>query len=292
MMKKINSILVCLDLSSFDKALTNFTIYLENHLDADAKITLFHNIRYDFLGSQMKLSEEQIQTLKQKIKSEIHDQCKPSFKNENIDFDLIIDDDNSTIKSILKARDACDADLILMGKKRDDEGAGIVPQKLLSMDRKRTPMLLVREGRMPKIENFVAAVDLTPITAKLVDFTGDLAGQFGGTPTCLYVYQIPITYFPYIESSNKELKAEIKENSMEKFSSFIKENEDLKLVNWNLELRKGTNIARSIVEYLEESDGDLLVIARVGKPNLLGTRVGGVTRSLLNLALPVPLLII
>lgn len=291
-MKKINSILVCLDLSSFDKALTNFTIYLENHLDADARITLFHNIRYDFLGSQMKLSEGQIRTLKEKIKGEIHDQCKPLFKNKNIDFDLIIDDENSTVKSILKARDACEADLILMGKKRDDEGAGIVPQKLLSMDRKRTPVLLVRQGKPPKIDNFVAAVDLTPVTAKVVDATGDLAKQFGGTPTCLYVYQIPITYFPYIESSNEELKAEIKENSTNKFRSFIKENEDLKLVNWNLELRKGTNIARSIVEYLEESDSDLLVIARVGKPNLLGIRVGGVTRRLLGIPLPVPLLII
>lgn len=291
-MKKINSILVCLDLSSFDKALTNFTIYLENHLDADARITLFHNIRYDFLGSQMKLSEGQIRTLKEKIKVEIHDQCKPLFKNKNIEFDLIIDDDNSTVKSILKARDACEADLILMGRKREDEGAGIVPQKLLSMDRKRTPVLLVREGKPPKIDNFVAAVDLTPVTAKVVDATGDLAKQFGGTPTCLYVYQIPITYFPYIESSNEELKAEIKENSTNKFRSFIKENEDLKLVNWNLELRKGTNIARSIVEYLEESDSDLLVIARVGKPNLLGIRVGGVTRRLLGTPLPVPLLII
>jgi nucleotide-binding universal stress UspA family protein len=292
MMKKIHSILVCLDLSNFDKAITNFTIYLENHLEADARITLFHNIRYDFLGNQIKLSTEQIQQLKQKIKSEIHDQCRPLFKNQNIDFDLIIDDDNNTIRAILKARDACDADLILMGKKRDNEGAGIVPQKLLSMDRKRTPVLLVREGKPPKIENFVAAVDLTPITARVVDATGDLAKQFGGTPTCLYVYQIPITYFPYIESSKEELTADIKENSTKKFRSFIKENKDLQLVNWNLELRKGTNIARSIVEYLEETDSDLLVIARVGKPNLMGIRVGGVTRRLLGTPLPVPILII
>lgn len=291
-MNKINSILVCLDLSNFDKALTDFTIFLENHLDAEARITLFHNVRYDFLGNEMKLREDQIHKLKEKIKSEIHEQCKPMFKNKNIDFDLIIDDDNSTVKALLKARDACDADLILMGKKRDDEGAGILPQKLLSMDRKRTPVLLLREGKTPKIENFVAAVDLTPVTARVVDATGDLAKQFGGTPTCLFVYQIPITYFPYIESSNEELKAEIKENSREKLNSFINDNEDLKLVNWNLELRKGTNIARSIVEYLEESNSDLLVIARVGKPNLLGMRVGGVTRRLLGTPLPVPILII
>lgn len=291
-MKRINNILVCLDLSSFDKALTDFTVYLENHLDADAKITLFHNIRYDFLGSQIRLSNSQILILKDKIRDSILKECRPLFKNQDIDFDLIIDDNNSTVKSILKARDNCEADLIVMGKKLEDEGAGIVPQKLLSLDRKRTPVLLVRDGRLPNIEHFTAAVDLTPITARVVDATGDLARQFGGMPTCLYVYQIPITYFPYIESSNDDLKEEIKENSREKFQSFIKENEDLKLVNWNLELKKGTNVARSIIEYLEESDSDLLVIARVGQINLLGTRVGGVTRRLISSPLPVPLLII
>ncbi|MEZ4948457.1 MAG: hypothetical protein R2784_03560 [Saprospiraceae bacterium] len=84
------------------------------------------------------------------------------------------------------------------------------------------------------------------------------------------IYEVPVTYFPYINIKRESLADRVKVKSHQKFKSYISSKKLLDPDSWNFEILKGENIAGSIVEYANKTKPDAVIVGRIGQTNLPG----------------------
>jgi len=289
---KIDNLIVCLDLSKFDLELVKYCIFFCGKIHDARKVYLFHNIRWELLGGEEGFSEEDINKLKEKIKEQSASRYQHLFDAVGLEFEVVVAASTSTTQTILETKNRLNAELLMMGKKDDASGAGIIPQKVLDMDKKKTPMLLVPRSTELRTGPILTPIDLSPSTAALLELANHLAKKFENKATCLHIYQMPMAYFPYIKKSNEQLRQQAKNWAEDKFESFIASLDAADTEPLKFELKKGGNIASAIVEYADKHDIALITIRRLGKTNLLGNRLGGVARRLLKTKVGVPVYIL
>ncbi len=286
------NVLVCLDLSATDKTLIDYCLSFHEKTGSFSKMTLVHNIRYDFLAEYSPIDKEGVKVLKINVYRKLEEQYRKTIEKANIDLSILINDSNNTAQSILKARDEQAANLIILGKKEESKGSGIIPQEILATDRKKSNVLLIPEGSEFQVEQILGAIDLSASSFQVLGTTHRLAQSLTAIPSYLYVYQMPINYFPYIDVSDQTIQKNLKEKAERKFRKFVESLDMEGVSNSQLHLMKGTHIPNAIMEYVRSKYIDLLVIGRISKNNLLGSRVGGVTRRFLQAHLDIPVWIV
>lgn len=289
---KINNILVSLDLSDFDRSVIDYALFFAGKATEKPNLILFHNIRYDFLDDSLGLEPDEIRKLKDTIEHNIRVAYKQKITQAGLSHEILVQDDNSTAQSLLRTKNEKYVDLIIMGQKKPPHGAGILPQKVLTLDQDRTPVLLVPVGLSPKIDKILAPIDLSPATTKILNWVTLLSEQLQTKSQGIYVYQLPMTYFPYFTASDDELEAQLKRKAEKRIESFLKKNAVKPKDNWPIAIKKGANITKVILEYLEKNPADLVVLGRIGRTNLLGNQLGGVARRFIAARSTRPLLIV
>ena len=290
---KIKNILICLDLSESDKNLVEYTLFFLSKLPGQKQLTLFHNIRYDFLGGELGVDTQDIVSLKETIVKNIRTKHKAKLnQSEMASCDIIVQDYNSTADAIMTLKEELEIDLLVMGKKMPDEGAGIIPLKVLSLDRQRTPILLVQSESILKLDKILAPIDLSKITNQIIDTTNYIAPKDKPKKIGLFIYKLPMTYFPYFESSDEEIEKRLKQKAEIRINKFLAANEHLPDDSWEIGIKKGVNISKTIVKQALQNEIDLVVMGRIGRTNLLGNQLGGTTRRVINAIIYCPILIL
>lgn len=284
--------MVCLDLSVCDQSLVNYAVSLAEHLQDVQSVTLFHNIRFDFEGVASSFSTDDIKRLIIKIKRRITDRFGPQLSDRKISFDVVVTDENSTTEAILLQARARNSNVILMGKKTNAEGRGIIPQKILATDRQMLPLLLIPSQVKFRAERLVAAVDLSSATEKVVKTVTMLGRASAERVALLHVYKVPVNYFPYIEKPTDKLDENLKQRAVKQMKEFQTKLGIPVQDKWTIAVRKSMSISNAILSFTEEQSADLLIIGRLGKTNLLGNSVGGVARTLVVTSLPAPICIV
>ncbi len=286
---KFNKIQLCLDLSDIDTTLVKYAVFLANKA-AIEKIYLFHNIRYDFLES-VDFSSSEVSQLKSVVAKKIQKRFEHLFQVTGKTYEVVVEDDNSTTNAIMNFKQQNNIDLLVMGKKNEEDGAGIIPQKIMSIDKQTTPLLLIPEKAKLRFDHQLAAIDLAPSSKKLLNASSELEKILDIETTYLHVYKLPVTYFPYIEEENDVIQKDIRKRAERKFSAFLKST-DITSNSWQLQLKKGVNVTKTIVNYANANEVDLILLGRIGKTNLLGNKLGGVARRFLATSLSQVLLIV
>ena len=280
---RLNKLLLCLDLSSIDAVVVESALWMQQKSKKVEKFVLLHNIRYDFMQGYLDLDQEGIATLKKQIAKKLADKYLPLFEARSLACEIMIEDENSTEKAILRVSREKNIDLMLMGKKDETNGLGVIPQKILAIDEEKTPVLLVPEGKRPQFHHLLAAVDLSPSSAQVLERTLKLANIIDAkSVTCLHVYKLPLTYFPYIKHPDNQLKERIKQRAKDKFDHFIKSIKLEKPGLKALQLKPGSDVVGAIHDYAIGHDHDLIAIMRISRFNLLGNKLGGVARGFLT----------
>ncbi len=277
---KINSVFLCLDLSATDLAVVKYMAALGQLLDTVDRVTLFHNIRFDFLEAAFPQPQD-YERLKAAIRSELAKKYLPYFESLNCQTEVVVRDENNTTEAIIASKREAQTDLFVMGKKAEQEGAGSVPLKVLATDKGRTPLLLVPTDVQPAFHILIAAVDLSKQTPRSIGLATTLAHAFDKKLTYLHVYQMPLTYFPYIRKASKEVEQRIEENAKKSFQAFEAEAGRQNTISFQFRLEKGSDVSDTVTEYVHTEGGDALIIGRLSKANLLGYRIGGVARRLI-----------
>lgn len=289
----MNNILLGLDLSEMDHSLVQAAISLHSQGLVKGKAILYHNIRYDFLGGSTQFSDGEIALLKKKIAKAIETRFAPDCRDAGLEFTILVHDKNSTTEALIAAAKAEQVGLFILGKKYELEGSGIIPQKLLTNDTKDIPVLLVPQDKGSfQLRRLMVAIDFSQSSAKLIKFADSIAQEAKSQLIGINVYQIPLSYFPYIDRPIDSLRENIKANSEKK----IKEQLEALGLNspgsWNIHVEQGSNIASTILQVTESYEPDLLMTGRLGKTRLPGNRMGGVTRRLTSMKLSCPVLIV
>jgi nucleotide-binding universal stress UspA family protein len=289
---KINKILLSLDLSRVDGSLVAYTLFFLSKLDGQKHLTLFHNIRYDVLDESLGVEESDIKGLKETITENIRHRHGQVLQESGLTYDILVQDHRSTTAALIHAKDELQADLLVMGLKTPVQGAGIVPQNFLSMDREGTPLLMVPEQSPMQIRHIFSPIDLSPVTEAQVRVSEKLALKFEAEKSCLYVYKLPMLYFPYIETEEEILEKRLKKKADKKITSFLENSDWSNTEDWDIQVKKGVNVAKVIVNHIHRNPVDLVIMGRIGKTNLLGSRLGGVTKRVLSGGLKKPILLI
>ncbi|MEZ4987555.1 MAG: universal stress protein [Saprospiraceae bacterium] len=279
-------IMICLDLSAIDDAVVAFGVKLLSSLPKPEAVCLVHNVRYDFKKLEQTFTQKQVLELKDRIRKHLHKTYQTAFKPLDIAVEISVSDDNSTTQAIMNAANAQSTDVILMGKKIPEEGAGIVPQKLLTADLKKTPIFLVPSSFSFRFERLVGGVDASATFMPVSRTSKQLSHCFGANKQLVHVYKEPVLYFPYFDGFNQEkIDNNIKEKVRAEFRDLAFNQTDLATSELAaVHLVKGSHTGHALIAYCHKTEADLLVIARIGKTNLVGSTMGGVTRTMLSKA--------
>lgn len=284
-----NSIMVCLDLSENDETLVNYAANLASKLDSIQEVILLHNIRFDFEEVATTFTKEDVERLRRKIAKRFTDLHKPKFEASVVH--VVVTDSISTTEAIATETDLRGSDLILMGKKKNNEGMGIIPQKVLTTAKKKIPLLLVPSKAFFNLKQVVAAVDLSEATKKIVQVVKMLEAEASSEVTYFHTYKVPVHYFPYLETPTNQLDETLKQRAVKKMQQFQAE---LKIPDsdFRMVVRKGGNVSDTVIAFMAQHQAGLLVVGRLGRTNLFGNRIGGVTRTLLGTEMDIPLCIV
>ena len=288
----INNLLICLDLSEFDRAILDYALFVASKLSDKPRLILFHNIRYDFLDDGLGLEPAEINRLKATIEANIRSAYEARITQTGLSCEILVREDNSTAQALLRARHEKYVDLIIMGQKKPPYGAGILPLKVLTLDQSRTPVLLVPVGVQARIDQVLAPIDLSPATTKILSWLGHLEERLHNQSEGIYVYQLPMTYFPYFSTSDDELEEKLKRKAEKRIAGFLEKHAIRPANTWPITVKKGANITKVILGHLEKQPADLIILGRIGRTGLLGNQLGGVTRRLIAARTAIPLLII
>lgn len=289
---KINKILLSLDLSRVDGSLVAYTLFFLSKMEGEKHLTLFHNIRYDVLDESLGVEQSDIGDLRETIQNNIRKRHGRALQESGLTYDITVSDHRSTTEALIRTKDELETDLLVMGLKTPVQGAGIVPQNFLSMDREGTTLLMVPEQSPQQIKQIFSPIDLSPVTDDLLRVSEQLARRFDAGKSCLYVYKLPMLYFPYIETEEEVLEKRLKKKADRKISTFLENRDWGDVEEWDIQVKKGVNVSKVIVNHIHRNPVDLVIMGRIGRTNLLGSRLGGVTKRVLGSGLKKPILIV
>lgn len=286
----INKLLVCLDLSPYDKACVKQAVQLSKHLNAVQEVVLLHNIRFDFLRNVPEFAQRDYEQLTERIEEAIAERFGNHFGAGTAP--------RIKVTTAEKTIDALEAELgeqrktlLIVGHKQRKDGAGVVPLRLLERDKYRSPILFApKEGVLPGAK-IVVATDLSRQNEDLFRFARVLGDNLSAELVSLHVSKLPMAYFPYIRENNTQMKQQLLREAEKKVAAFLKSQPDLTVDR--VVTLSSNNISRSIVEFFtEESAAGLLLLNRSSKSNLGNDLLGSITRSVLAEPVGKPILVI
>ncbi|WP_116126353.1 universal stress protein [Lewinella sp. IMCC34183] len=249
-------------------------------------------MRYDFLVNEA-LEASDYEKLKGAIAKEIDKKYRSAFSATDCTVETLVREENNSAAAILSARKEYGIDLLVMGKKKKTEGSGHLPFRVINNDLDGTPLWLFPRRVKTNWRHVAAGIDFTPATERTLRSTAALRDLFSARLTFVHVYHLPNAYFPYLRDQDAEMVERVKKAAGKKFSEF-RQRVDLDPVRGaDFALTAGENVVAALRDYATKNNVDLLVIGRWSQKNLLGSRVGDITRKLMTGGgAQVPLLIV
>jgi len=263
-MKRIRKILVCLDLSEYDRSCVQHARLLASRLAEVEEVVLFHNIRFDFIHSLESFDEKEAGFLKVRIETYLSANYSDLFGEIVSQLVIRVEDYRDTVVAIDHVMEADPNTLVVFGNKAPARGSGEVSFRVLSLKSLSSPVLLCPPNERSGLSSIAVALDLEskgrdPV---LVDFANDLGGFFPEANMIgIHVNKIPAVYFPYFDRDDQRLEEELSRNSRKKFDRMagrLGQNLD----HWNLVMISGKDISKTLIAYLGSKSLDLLIIGK------------------------------
>lgn len=285
----ITKLLVCLDLSPYDKACVEQAVLLSRHLTSIEKVVLLHNIRFDFLNSVPEFAQRDYDGLRSRIEEAIAERYKDRFDARHLP-QVKVTKRDYTIDAISEELGDSGQTLLIVGQKRRKDGAGIVPLRILQLDEQRSPILFTPKKQLDLAPELVIATDLSKQNVTLFHFAKVLGEALSAQLTSLHISRLPMAYFPYIGKNDTEMKQQVLRQAEKKVKKFIESQPDLAVDR--IVTLSSNNVARSIADFYTDSAAGLLLLNRSSRSNLEADVVGSITRSILADPIGKPVLVI
>ena len=289
-MYPLKKILVCLDLSEMDEQLIAYASMMCPIVDAES-ISFLHvaktldipaEIREQFPGLLPSGNETIIKRINSCIEASLDKRVK-------VDTHIVLDEGNPTRKIAEYVKEN-EIDLVVVGRKLELKGTGILPQKLVRF----VPcnVLFVPEKNPRKISKIMVPIDFSEQSAKALERALDIARSNDIEVVFQNVYIVP-TGYSHTGKSYEEFAAIMKDNAIKDFKKFIK-NFDLEGIR-NREvytLDDDKRPADKIYAMALKEEASMIVVGAKGKTSAATILLGSVTEQLANYDSKIPLFIV
>ncbi len=281
MTKKLNSLLVCLDLSPHDRYCVEYAQLLASSIDDLEEVVLFHNIRFDFIDALEGFNDSSAFDLKKRVSRHLNSSYSLYFSDSGTRLVIEVEDQNDTVEAIGNRLTGMTDVLLLFGNKAPYQGTGDVVFRMLSLKKPDTPVLLCPQKESPSLGYIAAALDLNPRgrDTVLVSFINDISEYLTDSRMVgIHVNKMPVVYFPYVNREDETIEQELNENSRIRFQKLAAQLKQ-SFHRWELKIISGKDISKSLVEFSEKQSVDLLVIGKHGNSFFEPGLLGGIARK-------------
>ena len=280
-MKNIDKILVALDLTSTDTDLIKYASFLSEKLKPK-KVYFVHNIKKYEIS---ELFQEQLKNLDlEKLISDELDEKVANYFESDTTSEVLISEDPYTESLINYVVHKYEIDLVVVGNKSNNEGTGIVSDKLMRL--LKCDIVSVPAKVNQSMKNIWGGTDFSKESTKVFQLASVLANATGANITAVNIFNVPVQFAPYL--NKEEMIPKIEKHTREKFEKFLKKH---KISDCDIKVIRGrdASVAEKLNIEAEKAGADLLVVADKGGNVFSSLLVGSVTDELFDRKLRIPL---
>lgn len=287
-METIKRALVGLDMTEMDDYIIRYTSFLSDLLDLD-KIYFFHVS--PSLSIPKRLTEKYPDLLApadESLVDLVEDKIKQFYKGR-ADVSIEIREGNARDK-ILRWSDIKEIDLIVLGKKNELKGSGLLPNHLAKIG--HCSILMVPEGVKSTFEKIMVPVDFSNSSKSALKKAVAIAGKSKAQLLIQNTYVVPQGY--HKSGKSYEEFAEIMRHNAEQDAVEYLNSMDLDASQFEVELSLDDDDEPSdkIYAVAENQHVDLIIIASKGRTGLANILLGSVADKLLQAKGKIPVLVI
>lgn len=286
----IRHMIVGLDLSYMDEVLIRYAALVCKFFPIE-KIYFMHVSKNLELPKEIKKKyPNMLAPVDEGITREIELKLETHF-NKNLLVEKIIEiKDGSPIEKMIKWAKYRDVDLILLGRKKNLKGSGIVSSKIAA--KAYCSVLFVPENPPMKVNRIMIPLDFSEHSRLAIDYGLNIADRSKATLACSHGYSVPLGY--YKTGKGYEEFADIMlDHSHNELKLFFK-NQDLTPndIPCRMLLSKPDKLAKVTYKYICGQNFDLVIIGSKGRTSISSMLMGSFAEKFTYINQHLPLLIV
>ncbi|MCH7401900.1 universal stress protein [Belliella kenyensis] len=290
-MYQIKKLIVCLDQSALDDTLVRFASFVAQ-VNQTKKIYFTNvirnmNIPKEVLEEFPNLIQNMVDERKGKMKDLV---AKHFGKQDGIEFSFVVKEGQLS-KKILKLAHEKSADMIMVGRKVQLPGTGVLSQRLAR--RASCSLLIIPEHAVPKIDKLLVPSDFSDYSKDAMEEAIMIAEKYGGKAKiyCQNVFSIPSGYH-FTGKSYEEFASIMEMHAEINYKKFIRKI-DVKGINIKPLYTKDEDDdpVEDILSKASEINADGIIIGAKGRTAATALFIGSLAERLIQMNDSIPLLV-
>lgn len=290
-MYRCKRIMVGLDFTLLDKTLIAYTGFVSKLTNAEK--VYFVNIQKNldiptelwsnFPEFKIPRDEQLLTQMREAVTGNFGD-------HKHIEIDYIVAE-GSALKEMTHLVQIKNIDLLIVGRKNELKGKGILPNQLL----RSVPccVLFVPETARKRLNDIIVDIDFSEASKAALGAAYSLSAENPDvTIHCQHIYHLPAGYY-FNEKGKDEVNRVIKAHHVQQYNSFI---ETLNLEGLHLNpiftLDEEGDMVHAACNTAQKKDVDLIVAGSTGKTTFDTFILGSFTEKIVQLNISIPLLIV
>ncbi len=287
-MYKLERLLVALDLTEMDDILIRYISKMAAYFNTE-KVYFFHIADSFNLPAEVKKSYPDLlaptdESIRDRLEKKIEEVWNNGYSCEKI---IEIKDGNPAYQ-LLRWVDIKCADLIVLGRKKEMRGEGVMAQKIAKVA--LASVLLVPENLPKSFETVLVPVNFSKHSRLALEEALELTERTGANLKIVHVFKVPSGY--YKTGKSKEEFAEVMRMNAEKeFKKFVKR------IDFNKELScdfiyDADSPADTIFRYACEINADLIIMGSKGRTGIASLLLGSITEKVITHDADIPVIVV
>ena len=289
-----SKMVVALDRSPLDEKLIQYSHFIAKHFGVTSACFLHivpyftppNSINHDLekiLKKDLFVTEIQQRELTNKIKAIFSD-----LNDVNVYLRIL---EGKPQRTLLTAIQEASPDLLVLGKKEERGGSGIIAQRVAR--KAKSAIWMVTEKANTNIQNILVPLDFSFYSLRALKTALHLKQELGGVKiTVLYLIEVPITDYK-VNKHQHEKARQLKISTEESYHQFLHQHQLAKTdFEFKMIVNGDPNFAQYIQQIAAKKNSDLIVISAKGDAGLDPFVLGSPTEKLITFKDKPPILVI
>jgi len=288
-MYKIERLLIALDLTEMDEILIRYTSHLAKFLKSE-KVYFIHVAKDLELPEDLRKNYPDLMAPSDESMADSINKVIEKAWDSGFDCEKVIEiKEGDPSDQILKWVNIKDIDMMVMGRKRQLKGGGIVPQKIAKVA--QTSLMLVPENFSFKLEKIVVSVDFSKHAKLAVEEALAISEGSDIKLTLVNVYTVPSGYHKTGKDYD-EFATIMKGHARIDFKEFVEKNNFPQDLDCQYVLDNDDSPADKIFGFGSDQKADMIVMGSKGRTGLASILLGSVAEKVIKYDSDIPLMIV
>ena len=289
-MYQIERLLVGLDLSEMDSVLIKYTSHLAKIFQCD-KIYFFHVTKSFELPDEIRKKYPDLlaptdESISESIQKMVAIEWESEYECEKV---IEVKEGNPS-EQLLRWISIKEVDMLVMGRKKDLKGSGVLPGKIARVA--QTSLMMVPEKAQFELKSMLVPVDFSKHSKLAMEQAISIAENDSLIKiSALNVYTVPIGYHKTGKSYG-EFAAIMKGHAANDFREFMKRNDFPTNIDCHFILDDDDSPADKVFGFAKMQNADIILMGSKGRTGIASILLGSITEKVINYGSEIPLMVV